>query len=83
MHARGPFFCVDAGVCGNSANEQTGLSIDGLQTQTATEVIVNWLKENDLGGRRVNFKLRDWLFARQRYWGEPFPLIYPEGSDVP
>ena len=32
---------------------------------------------------QVNFKLRDWLFARQRYWGEPFPIIFPEGSQVP
>ena len=31
---------------------------------------------------QVNFKLRDWLFARQRYWGEPFPIVYPEGSEV-
>jgi hypothetical protein len=36
-----------------------------------------------VGNRKVNYKLRDWLFARQRYWGEPFPLLYPEGSDTP
>lgn len=41
-----------------------------------------WLEERGAGARQVNFKLRDWLFARQRYWGEPFPVMFPEGSDV-
>jgi leucyl-tRNA synthetase len=38
---------------------------------------IGWLEAQGLGKRQVNYKLRDWLFARQRYWGEPFPLIYP------
>ena len=41
-----------------------------------------WLEARGAGGKQVNFKLRDWLFARQRYWGEPFPIVFPEGSDV-
>lgn len=41
-----------------------------------------WLEARGAGEKQVNFKLRDWLFARQRYWGEPFPIIFPEGSDV-
>lgn len=44
--------------------------------------MVRWLEAQKIGKKTVNYKLRDWLFARQRYWGEPFPLIYPEGSDV-
>ena len=41
-----------------------------------------WLEGRGAGQQQVNFKLRDWLFARQRYWGEPFPIVFPEGSDV-
>jgi hypothetical protein len=39
---------------------------------------IAWLESQGIGERKVNYKLRDWLFARQRYWGEPFPLVYPE-----
>lgn len=52
--------------------------ISGLPTEEAKEKIINWLEENKLGSRSVNYKLRDWLFSRQRYWGEPFPIIYFE-----
>jgi leucyl-tRNA synthetase len=46
--------------------------------------VTQWLESSGIGSRQVNYKLRDWLFARQRYWGEPFPIIYPEdGSGGP
>jgi leucyl-tRNA synthetase len=50
--------------------------IDGLGYREAFEKVVAWLEERGLGTRTVNFKLRDWLFSRQRYWGEPFPIIH-------
>ena len=43
--------------------------------------ITQWLEQKGLGKKRVNFKLRDWLFSRQRYWGEPFPLLHEIGPD--
>lgn len=46
------------------------------------DMIYRWLEARGAGGKQVNFKLRDWLFARQRYWGEPFPIVFPEGSNV-
>ncbi|MEN6663764.1 MAG: leucine--tRNA ligase [Phycisphaerae bacterium] len=49
---------------------------DGLPTQEFKTRITEWLAENGLGKRAVNYKLRDWLFSRQRYWGEPFPIVH-------
>lgn len=52
--------------------------LDGLTIKEAIEKISNWLIEQGLGRKKVNYKLRDWVFSRQRYWGEPIPLIYCE-----
>jgi leucyl-tRNA synthetase len=53
--------------------------IDGLPTTQAKERITDWLEERGAGRRRINYKLRDWLFSRQRYWGEPFPIVWENG----
>ena len=50
--------------------------IDGLPTAEAKARMINWLEENGKGSGQINYKLRDWLFSRQRYWGEPFPLLW-------
>ncbi len=55
-----------------------GISLDGLGTDDAKDRVVRWLEESGRGARRVIYKLRDWLFSRQRYWGEPFPIVYDE-----
>ena len=65
----------------NSACEM--LDVNGMDSVEAGVKITEWLERNGVGAGKVNFKLRDWLFARQRYWGEPFPVVYPEGSDEP
>ena len=52
--------------------------LNGLEVADAKEKITNWLEEKGLGRRKVNYKLRDWVFSRQRYWGEPIPLIHCE-----
>ncbi|MBM6404659.1 leucine--tRNA ligase [Phycicoccus sp. CSK15P-2] len=60
----------------NSANDE--VSLDGLGVAEAKERIIGWLEAEGLGEGAVTYKLRDWLFARQRYWGEPFPVVFDE-----
>ncbi len=50
--------------------------LDGLKTKEAKSKIIQWLEERNKGEKKIQFKLRDWLFSRQRYWGEPFPLLW-------
>ncbi|MFM7103710.1 MAG: leucine--tRNA ligase, partial [Verrucomicrobiota bacterium] len=71
-------FC-DEGTAVNSSGPE--LSLDGLPTPEARRRITAWLETKGLGRGTVNFKLRDWLFSRQRYWGEPFPLVWRTGPD--
>ncbi|NQU28359.1 MAG: leucine--tRNA ligase [Candidatus Marinimicrobia bacterium] len=59
----------------NSAND-SGLDINGLNVVEAKERTTSWLEEKGIGRTAVNYKLRDWVFSRQRYWGEPIPMIH-------
>ena len=56
----------------------TTISLDGLGVVDAKATITDWLAGRGIGEGTVNFRLRDWLFSRQRYWGEPFPIVYDE-----
>ncbi|MEM0961142.1 MAG: leucine--tRNA ligase [Bacteroidota bacterium] len=60
---------------------EAGATLDGLDVAAAKARILDWLDDNGVGRRQVNYKLRDWLFSRQRYWGEPIPIIHPAGGD--
>ncbi len=72
---------TESGEAVNSANDN-GLDINGLAKDEAIAKTIEWLEEKELGRGTIQYKLRDWLFARQRYWGEPFPIVYDENGQA-
>lgn len=64
-----------AAYAGEGINRNSGF-LDGLPTAAAKEAMIDWLEANGHGRRRIQYRLRDWLFSRQRYWGEPFPVVH-------
>ena len=71
----------DDGISVNSTGPE--ISITGLPTAEAKKKITAWLEAKGLGKKTVNYKLRDWLFSRQRYWGEPFPIVWKRDAGRP
>ena len=59
-------------------NKDITKSLNGLKTKQAKEKIIEWLEKNGVGKKAINYKLKDWVFSRQRYWGEPIPIIHCE-----
>ena len=69
---------LEHGVAVNSTTPDGSFSIDGLKADDAIAKITGWLEQTGKGRKAVNYRLRDWLFSRQRYWGEPFPVLHTE-----
>ncbi len=72
-------FAGDGRACNSSRPD---CALDGLPTGEAKSKITDWLEQNKLGQRKIQYKLRDWLFSRQRYWGEPFPILHGAGGEI-
>jgi leucyl-tRNA synthetase len=72
---------TEDGVYINSSGSKE-LNINGLNKQKGIQTVIDWLVKEGRGKAAVNYKLRDWLFSRQRYWGEPFPVIHWEDGEI-
>ncbi len=70
------------GIYINSSDRTTGLDINGLKKEEGIKKTIDWLEAREMGEAKVNYKLRDWLFSRQRYWGEPFPVIHWDDGSI-
>jgi leucyl-tRNA synthetase len=66
----------------NSSDAATGIDLNGLNKEAGISKMISWIEANNIGKAKINYKLRDWLFSRQRYWGEPFPVIHWEDGEI-
>ncbi len=78
---------LEGGDISKEAYTEDGLHINsgflnGLNKEDAIEKMITWLEENKIGTKKVNYKLREWIFARQRYWGEPIPIAHLDNGDT-
>ena len=73
---------TEDGIYINSSDKTTGIDINGLNKEAGVAKMTRWLESKNLGTAKVNYKLRDWLFSRQRYWGEPFPVIHWDDGEI-
>ena len=69
------------GLLVNSSNDN-GLDLNGKLVSDAIAHVISWLSDNKKGVSKTQYKLRDWLFSRQRYWGEPIPIIHKDNGDI-
>lgn len=78
---------IEGGDIGKEAYTGDGVHINsgflnGLNKEESIEKMIAWLEENKLGAKKINYKIREWIFARQRYWGEPMPVVHMEDGDI-
>ncbi|EGL82294.1 leucyl-tRNA synthetase [Caldalkalibacillus thermarum TA2.A1] len=71
----------EAAYTGDGEHINSGF-LNGLYNKEAIEAMINWLEEKGIGERKVSYKMRDWLFSRQRYWGEPIPILHLEDGSI-
>ncbi len=78
MVAPGDFKTAQPNIAATIIPANDDISFNGLSTPDAKAAIIEWMEAKNIGRGRVQYKLRDWLFSRQRYWGEPFPVLFDQ-----
>ncbi len=73
---------TEDGIYINSSDRARGIDINGLNKEQGIKKITDWLEKKEIGEAKINYKIRDWLFSRQRYWGEPFPVIHWDDGEI-
>lgn len=82
LHQKTYQYAIHPGaMCGDGIHIHSDF-LDGLNKEDAINKMLAWLEENHCGVKRVNYRLRDWIFARQRYWGEPVPVVHMEDGSI-
>ena len=71
----------EAAYTGDGVHINSGF-LDGMNKEDAIDAMINWLEERNIGCKQINYKMREWIFARQRYWGEPMPVVYTEDDKI-
>ncbi len=75
LHAKTLEYALNPGAMVGDGIHINSSFLDGLNKKDAIDTIIKWLSDNKMGERKVNYKMRDWIFSRQRFWGEPIPMI--------
>ena len=78
LHLKTFTYCLEEGAMEGDGTHINSDILNGLNKEEAINKIITWLEENNLGKKKINYRLQDWIFSRQRFWGEPIPLIYCE-----
>ncbi len=78
LHKKAYEYVMNPGAMTKDGTHTNSDFLNGLNKEEAIEKMISWLEENNLGKKQVNYKMRDWIFSRQRFWGEPIPIVYCE-----
>ncbi len=82
LHAKTFYYALNPGAMEGDGSHINSEFLNGLNKEEAIKKMIEWLEEKGLGKKQVNYRLREWIFARQRYWGEPIPVVHMDDGSI-